>query len=87
MSGHEREYFENRERVFEIYQGHCVGCGTTKHLTAHHILFRSDGGGDDKGNLVPLCTDCQRKIHQMAEEMENGDGKMHQRVLYKRKRK
>lgn len=38
------------------------GCRSRRHLQAHHIRFRSDGGSDDPSNLTTLCAAC----HQFA---------------------
>lgn len=32
-------------------------------LEVHHIIFVSDGGGDEQQNLVTLCKTCHRKRH------------------------
>jgi 5-methylcytosine-specific restriction endonuclease McrA len=41
----------------------CAACGATDTLQHHHIVPRSEGGGDDPINLVTLCTPCHHKIH------------------------
>ena len=51
--------FERREHheVFERDGWRCAvpGCSSYRHLHAHHIRFRSHGGGDEPENLVTLC--------------------------------
>ena len=32
-------------------------------LEVHHIIFRSNGGSDDADNLITLCHDCHKKLH------------------------
>ena len=32
-------------------------------LEVHHIVFRSNGGSDDADNLITLCHDCHKKLH------------------------
>lgn len=44
-------------------QGKCQNCFTDVGLTAHHIIFRSQGGDDSFGNLVTLCENCHRYAH------------------------
>jgi HNH endonuclease len=40
------------------------GCTSQRNLHAHHVLFRSAGGGDDLANLVTLCAaHHQRGVH------------------------
>jgi hypothetical protein len=41
----------------------CVACGHGRHIEAHHILRRSQGGDDALGNLLGLCSDCHRALH------------------------
>jgi hypothetical protein len=35
---------------------------TSRHVTPHHIIFRSAGGGEDRSNLVSLCTICHLEL-------------------------
>jgi hypothetical protein len=41
----------------------CVACGSQSRLQHHHIVPRSEGGGDDPINLITLCALCHHKIH------------------------
>lgn len=34
-------------------------------LEAHHIIPIKDGGTDDKGNLLEVCSDCHKLIHHI----------------------
>jgi hypothetical protein len=41
------------------------GCTSQRNLHAHHVLFRSAGGGDDLANLTTLCAaHHQRGVHE-----------------------
>ena len=58
------EYKANRARVYEIY-------GIDIHdrrYNCHHIVGKAEGGGDDKGNLIPLPKEIHEQIHE-----EQGD--------------
>jgi 5-methylcytosine-specific restriction endonuclease McrA len=47
----------------EVYGNTCVLCfGDGNH--PHHIVPRSAGGEDVEENIVPLCTDCHRDVHE-----------------------
>lgn len=68
-----------RSRVMEIYGGKCANSddprfdhrpGKTPSL--HHIIFKSDHGLTEKGNLIPLCKACHTFLHRKIEEMSNG---------------
>lgn len=51
----------NKETLYGKQGGFCNGCRThfeTRHLTIDHIIARSDGGGDEIGNLQLLCHHC-----------------------------
>jgi len=53
-------------RVFARDGFRCTvpGCTSQRNLHAHHVLFRSAGGGDDLANLVTLCAaHHQRGVH------------------------
>jgi hypothetical protein len=53
-------------RVFERDGWRCTvpGCTSQRNLHAHHVLFRSAGGGDDLANLTTLCAaHHQRCVH------------------------
>lgn len=41
----------------------CRNCGSTNAISAHHIIFVSEGGDDRLSNLITLCFDCHRKAH------------------------
>lgn len=44
--------------------GHrCRWCGARGGLEVHHILYRSQGGGNEGWNLITLCGACHRKAH------------------------
>ena len=42
---------------------HCKGKKKDSKLEVHHIIFRSDGGSDDKDNLITLCSSCHYDLH------------------------
>ncbi|MFK5635692.1 HNH endonuclease [Ornithinimicrobium sp. LYQ103] len=39
------------------------GCGRTRFLHAHHVVYWWDGGGTDLDNAVLLCSSCHRSVH------------------------
>jgi len=41
----------------------CKSCGRRDQLTAHHIIFVSEGGDDRFENLITLCFNCHRAAH------------------------
>ena len=57
-------FASKREAVLYRDNYTCQIC-SKKHarLEVHHIIFRSHGGSDEESNLMTLCEDCHRKIH------------------------
>ena len=43
---------------------HCKGKHKDSHLEVHHIVYRSQGGGDDPENLITLCHTCHTGVHK-----------------------
>ena len=42
---------------------YCERCGKPGHGGVHHIRYKSQGGSDIRPNLVRLCYECHRGIH------------------------
>lgn len=57
-------YSSRREAILNRDNYTCQVCGK-KHtkLEVHHIKYRSQGGNDNENNLITLCEDCHRDIH------------------------
>lgn len=56
-------YTELKRRVLKRDAFRCRKCKSRNNLHAHHIQFRSDGGGDTSGNLCTLCSKCHDSVH------------------------
>jgi 5-methylcytosine-specific restriction endonuclease McrA len=54
-----------REQVLERDGWRCQICGSFKNLQAHHTKSRSKLGNDSELNLITLCADCHRSMHEM----------------------
>ena len=76
-------YQQNRARVFEIYGNQCGVCGSSNNLTTHHIVRKSEGGGDEMSNLYPLC----REDHDYIERLIDSKEPPKQKVIYHKKHK
>lgn len=48
--------------------GICLERFFSKELEIHHILFRSQGGGENRINLIALCKVCHKKLHKSPEK-------------------
>lgn len=55
------DYNVIRKKIWERDKW-CVICGSQGH-DVHHVVYRSRGGKDAENNLVLLCRDCHRAIH------------------------
>lgn len=53
------------EAVYERDQHRCVNCQrwVEEGNKFHHVVFKSQGGGDTIDNAVLLCYDCHQKVH------------------------
>ena len=41
----------------------CKGKKKSNRLEIHHVIFRSNGGSDEEGNLITLCDTCHTNLH------------------------
>lgn len=42
----------------------CQSCGATSNLNVHHLTYRNLGHEDVKNDLITLCYDCHKRIHE-----------------------
>ena len=53
------------QEVFKRDRHRCQVCRLRAMLTAHHVIFRSQGGKDELNNLLVLCEDCHMQgVHK-----------------------
>jgi 5-methylcytosine-specific restriction endonuclease McrA len=52
-----------RQEIFERDDWKCRHCGNRQTLDPHHVIFRSQGGDNDKSNLLTLCRRCHDAVH------------------------
>ena len=53
-----------REAVLHRDNYTCQCCGKKNcQLQTHHIIFRSHGGSDDENNMITLCKECHKGVH------------------------
>lgn len=57
-------YSSRRSAILHRDNYTCQCCGKKNcRLEVHHIKFKSNGGTDDEENLITLCEDCHKKVH------------------------
>lgn len=54
-----------RKKVYRRDGFRCALCDSTKYIQLHHIIKRSQGGGNSPQNLITLCSDCHALAHGM----------------------
>jgi len=57
---------KNHEEAKKLDKYRCVLCGTGYNIHIHHIRSRGAGGGDEIENLITLCFNCHRKVHDIG---------------------
>jgi len=62
-------YNSNKDRVYEIYG---IPPKEKKKFSIHHIIFRREGGTNEKSNLCPLPIEQHRALHIKVDEEEGG---------------
>ncbi len=50
--------------VRDDFRCRAPGCGSRWFLEVHHLVPRSQGGRNEPGNLVTLCAQCHRYLHE-----------------------
>ena len=64
-------YTNSRAHALDRDEYTCQYCGKkNKRLEVHHIIYRSNGGSDDLDNLITLCEDCHKDIHDGAKKLK-----------------
>ena len=58
-----KEWEETRRLIFKKYDYKCAFCGANKNLHVHHITYENLGEEKD-GDLVALCSDCHKELHE-----------------------
>jgi 5-methylcytosine-specific restriction endonuclease McrA len=66
------EYSFLMRKVFERDRWTCRNpfCESSRNLTVHHIVKRSQLGGDELGNLITLCFSCHQAVERHELEIE-----------------
>jgi len=54
---------DDRFEIIEADGFRCRFCGRDNYLHVHHIKYRSEGGSDDRSNLITLCGRHHEVIH------------------------
>ena len=44
----------------------CQDCGSSINLQVHHLVRRSQLGWDELENLMTLCAECHRRLHNIT---------------------
>ena len=52
------------------YDWRCASCGVAEGVDVHHMIPRSEGGGNDQNNLIPLCRAHHARAHRMYRQWQ-----------------
>ncbi len=58
------EFAVLRNQVLERDKWRCQFCGSSNNLHVHHQRSRGKGGDDHLENLITLCANCHRSVHE-----------------------
>jgi 5-methylcytosine-specific restriction endonuclease McrA len=59
-----RKLTEDRK---DIIGRKCINCGAVEDLQYHHVIPIAVGGNDIDSNMVCLCGDCHKKLHNITD--------------------
>lgn len=51
-------------QILKFTYDECEICPSSRNLHLHHVIFKSHGGDDVRGNIISLCQDCHEAYHQ-----------------------
>lgn len=64
-----------RKAIYRREGYRCALCDSAKYIQIHHIIPRSQGGGNHPHNLIALCSDCHALAHGLdLRGLGEGDG-------------
>ena len=58
------EYAPLRAQALKRDEWRCQFCGSSNNLHVHHQRSRGRGGDDCLQNLITLCVNCHRNVHE-----------------------
>jgi 5-methylcytosine-specific restriction endonuclease McrA len=67
QEGNQKDYYNVKAYVLhrDGYKcQHCRGKSKDKKLHAHHVIWKSNGGTDEPGNLLTMCETCHDDLHK-----------------------
>lgn len=59
-----------REKRLELDNYRCFLCGKKKHLNVHHIRYKNLGNEDVGKDLVTLCRECHKMLHNIRDVVQ-----------------
>lgn len=64
-----------RKEIYRREGYRCALCDSARYIQIHHIIPRSQGGGNHPHNLIALCSDCHALAHGLdLRGLGEGDG-------------
>lgn len=76
-------YSSRREAILHRDNYTCQCCGKKNcRLEVHHVKFKSNGGTDDEENLLTLCEDCHKGVHDGTVTLDKKPKKKSKNLKY-----
>lgn len=59
-----------QQQLIKLKGTKCINCNTDcgDNIIFHHVIPISIGGTENNSNIVPLCTNCHRKLHNISQK-------------------
>jgi hypothetical protein len=71
QKGNQKGFYNVKAYVLHRDNYQCQKCKTKKgKLHVHHIVFRSNGGTNSPENLITLCEECHKNLHEGKFELK-----------------
>jgi len=71
QKGQQKNYYNVKAFIIDRDEHTCQHCKSkNKKLHVHHIIFKSNEGTDSPENLITLCEDCHKDLHEGKFELK-----------------
>ena len=68
-----KRYWKIKQEVLDRFNRQCFSCQSTENLHVHHIISKTRSLNElyDKENMMVLCRECHRKLHNIISDIDD----------------